>query len=443
MEYRVEDVTPVKKRVEVDIPVELVNGALAASLAIARQKVEIKGFRKGKVPTDMIRARFGKELVKEATDDLVNANINEIMNELKTFPLSGIAVDAGMLEEGQPFTYSFSFEVAPKLDLPDYKGRDAEQEEAVVDPAEVEAVLNRIRDNLAEFKPIMEARKPVDGELVTVSFAGTELGVPVEGVKADNFELTLGQGHSLEAFEDLVKSTTVGETASGQMTFPADFLNKDLAGRTIDMQVSLHAVKEKQLPEIDDAMAKKAGGFESLEKMREAIEKSYMESRLQLTRAMAQKKLLDSMLEGMDIPLPDSMVEGHVDRMVNELRGRLERQGRSLESIGKTETQLQAEFLKDAEELTRSQLFLLAVAEKEALTVDQRELDQYYAGIAKKTGQDLQTVKRFHEDSGMAFNIRDKLLADKAMDVIWSSAKVTMVPPKKEQTTEDAAEKAE
>jgi trigger factor len=126
-----------------------------------------------------------------------------------------------------------------------------------------------------------------------ISFAASKDGEPLKGIRAENFELPLGEGQALPKFEEIVKELEPGNTGKKEVTFPEDFLNKDLAGQTVTMEVSLHAIKEKQLPEVDDEFAKKAGGFTSVEQLKEAIRNSYVENRSQVAKSATQKELLD------------------------------------------------------------------------------------------------------------------------------------------------------
>lgn len=428
MEYNVIAVSPVKTKVEVKVPAEEANAALTATVAIYRQKADFKGFRKGKVPSSVVESRFRKEIVGEATNDLLNVHINEIMAELKKSPFSRIDVDQVELVKDQPLDYTFEFEHAPAFELPVYLGLEVEEEEAVVSEKDIEAVIERIRGNLAELTPLAENRPAKDGEVVSLSFEAFEDGVPVPGVRAENFQLTLGEAQALPDFEALVKTVPSGGQGEGQMTFPEDFINQALAGKTVTMKVAVHVIKEKKLPPLDDAMAQKAGHFESLERMREAITMSYQKSRQDLHKAAAQKKLLDGILEKLDFPLPEALVETHLGQLIDDFVERLERRGKSLESTGKTLEGLRTEFREQAESIARTQIFLMNVAEKEGLEVDPREMDQYFNQLSQKTGQDVLTLKQYYEQNNLVIPVRDKLLADKAVELIYSKANVKKVP---------------
>lgn len=428
MEYTVSQISPVKTQVNVSVPAEEANAALSTAVALYRSKADIKGFRKGKVPASVIESRFKKEITAEATTDLINVHINEIMGELKLSPLSGLDVGEAALAKDEPLEYTFSFEHAPAFDLPDYKGQAIEEEEVTVAEADIEAVIERVRKNLAEVTPISDNRPAVDGEVVSVTFEAFENGQPIPGVRAENFELTLGEGQALPEFEALVKTVPAAGEGEAEMTFPADFINTDLAGRTVNMKVAVHVIKQRKLPEINDELAKKAGNFEDLDKMREAITMSYTKSRQDLHRSAAQKKLLDTLLAQVEFPLPPTTVEQQLAGMANDFVEKLERQGKSLEGIGKTLADLEAEMKPKAEELVKTQIFLAAVAAKEELTVGPQEMDAFFYRLSSQTGQDVILLKRYYEDNGLMIMVRDKLLADKAADFIYANAMVTKVP---------------
>ncbi|WP_449243491.1 trigger factor, partial [Desulfovibrio sp.] len=353
MQYDVQDVSPVERKITVTVPAEEANAAILATIALYKTKYDVKGFRKGKAPATVIEGKFRGQIYNEATTDLINYHINDILNQLKLTPMSRINVDAGLLARDEEFTYTLGFEIAPQFDLPTYIGLDVDEERVEVKDEDVTEVERRILDNQAKPKVVSDVREPKDGEIVTVSFGAYRDGEVVSGIKAENFELTLGEGQALPEFEELIKTLTTGQGGEKDITFPADFINTELAGQTVTMKVTLHAVKVKELPEMGDDVAKKAG-FENVEKMREAIRQSYQESRKQLHKSAAQKKLLDGLVKPLDFPLPPSLVEDRIDRLVKDMEYRLDRKGKNLMSLGKTVEQLREEFRAEAVESSRA-----------------------------------------------------------------------------------------
>lgn len=163
--------------------------------------------------------------------------------------------------------------------------------------------------------------------------------------------------------------------------------------------------------------------------MRETVVTSYMQSREQLHKATAQKSMLDKLLKMVDFALPESMVDMYVGNLIEDMRVKMERQGRGLESLGKTPEQLREQVLPEAQQIARSQIFLLAAGRKEAVEVSEQEVDGQLQQLAMRSGQDFDTLKDYYVRNGLIFNLRDRLIADKAMDAIYAKANVTMVDP--------------
>jgi len=440
MEYQVEELSPVKRRVSVEVPVEEVNAAIIAGVAMYRQGADLPGFRKGKIPPSVIESRYKKQIYAEATTDLVNLHINEIMGELNTSLVSPIDFDGKELVRDQPFRYAIGFEIMPEFDLPDYEGLEVEQEEPEVEEAAVEELFERVRRDMAEQKVITELREPCDDEIAVISFKAWIDGAPYKELWAENFNLTLGKGQALPDFEAIVKSLKKGEEKEGDVSFPPDFINPDLAGKTATFQVLLSQIKQQILPPVDDELAQKAGGFASLQEMRDAVRNSYLETRRQLARSRAQKRLLNALVSKVDFPLPESMVERHKARLHQDMADLFERQGKSITSIGKTEEEIDADLLAEAQSLTRAEIILLTVAAKEALTVTEQEIDYYFKQMAIRTKANFADLKNYHMQNNLMHALKDRLLADKAMELIYGKAKVNEVPAAVVSGTEAGSE---
>ncbi len=438
MEYVIEDLSPIKKKINVTLDAAEVDAAIAAAVAMYRTSVQLDGYRKGKVPATLVEKRFQEQIYREAKQDLINVHINEVMQEGGFTPVSGIELEGGDLTRGEALSYSFSFEVLPDFELPKYEGLEVELEKTVVEPSEVQEVIDRIRRDKSTLHPVEGKEPPKDGQVAVVSFEAFENGEPVEGIKAQNFELTLGEKQALEGFEELVKTIPFGGEGEGDVSFPADFINTELAGKTLRMKVTVHSVKERRLPELNDDLAKSMG-VEGVDKLRENIEQSYRNSRDGLHRAAAQKKMLDGLLKMVDFPLPESMVDLSVKNLLADMQGRLERQGKNIASLGKTYEELRAQVLPEAENITRAQVFLLRVAGREKLEVQDQEVDTYLYRSALRSGEDFHALKDAYVKSGMIFNLRDRLLADKGMEAMYAKAAIKEVEALKELKTVSAA----
>ncbi|MFO8031085.1 MAG: trigger factor [Desulfohalobiaceae bacterium] len=440
MEYQVQDLSPVKKKVQVQVPAEEVNAALEATIAFFRKDLKISGFRKGKVPSSVVESKFKNDIYQQAGQDLLNVHFSQVFGELGVEPLSGIDVDEmGQMERDQDFNYSFSFEVRPEIELPEYHGLQATQRQVQVTPEMVENMLSRLQREQSELVLTKEDRPPHDGEVAVISFAAYKDGQPLSGVQSDNLELPLGEGQALQEFEEIVKGLQPGQTGQGEISFPQDFLNQELAGQTAQMEVTLNVIKQRQLPELDDDFAAKLG-FENMQQLRDAVQERFKNYFERMERSNTQKKILDQIVSQVQVELPESLVESQLDRLLENKRSKLEQQGKSLEAEG-TEQEIKQKMRPEAEELVKAHLVLLEVARREDLSVSNQEVEQHLYRIAMESGEDPKKLKDYYEQNNLMFALRDSLLADKAMESIYEHAQIeeVQVSPEEEEQEQDQA----
>lgn len=434
MEYQVEDISPVEKKVTVQTSADEVNAALGAAVAYFKKDLKMDGFRQGKVPASVVESKFRKEISDQATRDLLNVHFSQIFGEIGIDPVSGINMDGDpQLVRDNDLTYSFRFEFIPELDLPEYNGLATTQKKVVINEEMVESALQRVQRENSTLELVKEDRAPTDGDVAVIDFVAYKDGEPLSNLQSQGFELPLGEGQALESFEDIVKELNPGQSGKGDVTFPDDFLNPELAGSTVRMEVTLNVIKERILPEADDELADKLG-FNSIDEVREHIRKAFSERMEKMEKSSAQKRLLDQILAQIDVPLPPSMVESQVNRMLESKRANLEKQGKSLDSEG-GEEEVRQSMLPEAEELVKSHVVLLDIAKREGLTVSNDEVELHLYRLAINSGQDPQELKKYYEQNNLMFALRDSLLADKAMDRIYENAVITEEEPG--QSTED------
>ena len=426
MQHTVEDISPVKKKIAVTVPASEVDAALDRTTAQYRRRVTLPGFRKGKAPMGMVEKRFTEDIYGEAVNDLVNNNVGEILRELGLEPLGNLNFEDNdtPLSRGKDFSYAFSFELMPEMTLPEYEGIGVEEEEAVVEDKEIDEVIDRVRRGMAEKAEVEEKRLPADNDIVVMDFAGfDENGEPVPGVSGENFQVSIGDGQVIPDFEALARTVMPGDSGEGQVKFPDDYGHQPLAGKTVTMKITVHSLMERKLPEVDEEFAKKAGAFESVDAMRDNIRQTYMRNRKEMAKAKAQSLLLEGLLDKTEFPLPEGMVERYTE---NALHGRLEemnRQGKDIASLSEEElAAMKEEAGTEAAKYAKTQLFLLTVAKKEKLEVSGQEITASLRQIAARGGHDFKEVQEHYARNGLYPALRDRILADKAMDVLYDKA---------------------
>lgn len=439
MQYTVEDISPVKKKLQVTVPAGEVGAALASAVEMYRSNVTLKGFRKGKAPAGLVEQQFRREVYGEATTEIVNKNISSILDETKFVPVSRFDFDSEEVKRDQDFNYSITFEVLPEFDLPAYEGLEVEQEEAAASEEQIDSAIERLRGQAAQPEPVVEDRAAADNDVVSVDFEGRdEKGEILEAVTGKDFTITLGEGQTLDDFENIIKSLKKGETGEGPMSFPEDYFSKDFAGRTVNLKITLNSISEKKLPEVDDAFAHKVAGMSTVEELRRNIGESQMKSRTNSNKAVAKQKLLEKMMEGAEFPVPEVMLDSNVEMMLNNMRQTLAQmqQADGLDSLG-SEEELREEVLPDATRRTREQILLISIARKHELEVSDQEAEMQIRRMAMQSGQDPNAVLDYYQRNNFMPTLKERLMEDKALDYIYDHAVVSMVAPK------PAAEKAE
>lgn len=451
MQYKVEEKGPLTKQIQVTVPAAEVDAAIQFVAMKFRNSVNIPGFRKGKAPLGMVEKQFGRDIAPEATNNLIDSQVRTIVEEIKVEPATGMKYDAGIAEKGKDFVYSFTFDVMPEFKLPDYEGFALEEEEAIVDNSGIDTIIEQARNDFAEPVLVEEKRKPNDGDIAALDFAFyDEEGKEVPGMKAEGTQMPIGQGHAMPEFEDLVKTITSGEEGEGKISFPSEFPNPELAGKTMTVKVKILDVFERKLPEIDDDFAKRIGNFENVQALRDMIHESFMQNKKQQTQGAAKKNLVDSLVKMTDFSLPPSMLERYVNMSVSDTLGALQQQGKSLETLGKSIQELHKDAQKEAEDYVRSYIFLYRVAQAEDVSVDEKDMLDQIRQIATSSRRNFEEVRDEYVKNNMLGALHERIMADKAVQALYDKAKITFVKPMQEikpkkkpgDKDDDAKEKA-
>ncbi len=426
MEYKVEDISPVKKKIQVTVATPDMNKAIDKALAEYAQSVRLPGFRKGKVPSSLIESRYRREVYSEAMTSTVDKTISHIFEELKIRPASKVELDHEEPERNQPFKFSVEFEIFPTFDLPEYKGLAVEEYKAEVSEQDVENTLIRIRESLAEITPLEEIRSPVDGEIAYVDFSAYDQGEPVKSMAASNYQIILGKEEAVPELEALVKTLKPGESGEKEITFSQEMANQDIAGKTLLLKVTLQGIAQRKVPELNDELAQRLGAG-TVEKMRASIVDSYQINRKAEAKEVAQDKLLQQLLDAVDYPLPESLVEHHTNVVIDEINKRnaqAKDAGAPEEAIS---DDLKARAKKDAESYVKSQIMLLTIADKENLEVTSEEVEHRLESLAQRSGMEAQALKRYYLEQNLIYSLRDRMLTEKALNAIYDAAVVTEI----------------
>ena len=426
MQYTIEELSSCRKKVNVTAEPAEVDAAIDAAVAMQRKGIALDGFRKGHVPAAIIEKRFKGQLYHDACQDLINVHINQVMGETSLSPVGGIDMNGNpAITRGKALEYSFQFEHLPVFDLPPYEGLEVEQEERDVTEDEVDAVLLRIRNERAKFVPVDGADHADDGQYANIDLDVIIDGKPVPGISSQGYDLLVGQKTVLPELDELVKSIAIGGKGEREVTFPEDFLNPELAGKTAVLRIAVHAVKARELAPLDETLFSSFGVADEAS-LRKVLAEQVRTQFVNLYRSNAQTKLLEGLLTQVDFDLPQSLVDVHMNNALGSQRARYERMGKSMTK--EEEEAFMAAHLEEIRKQVKSTVLLMAVARKEGRDVADREVETVLYQQAHRTGMDPQALFEYYRKTGLVFHLRDSLLADKGMNAIYEKAKVTLVP---------------
>lgn len=429
MEYTIEDMSPVKKKLVITVAPEEVNSAIDTTVAAYKKDIKLDGFRKGKVPAAVVEKKFHDAIYREAREDLLKSNLSEILEKTKLEPAGSMNLD-GMdkaLERNSPYGYSIDFEIFPAFDLPPYEGLEVEEKEVAVEDEMLDKLIDRLREREGKLITLEGTAPARDGQIAVVDIEGFEDDKSLPQLKETAYDLRLDENDTLPGLIPIVKGIPVGHTGEGQVTFPEDYLDEDLAGRTVTVKITVRAVKEYEVPPLNDKLAEKMG-YENLAVLKDSVREDALKSMKDFARGEAQRTLLDGLLKLVDFELPPSVVNMQVRLLLTDMAARLEKKGKSIGSLGKSMDDLVAEVKPTAEKMAREEILLLAVAKKEGLEVSDREVSAHVFINCLHNGQDFRKTYAEMENSGMLSQLHYKMLQDKAMDLIYDKAAVKIVP---------------
>jgi trigger factor len=438
MDFVVEDLAPTRKAIRITADADEVNAARLEAMGKIRRSVSLPGFRRGKVPDGVLERRFGETIKTEVSDTFLHERLDVFLQERGIVPLSPPEYEGGAIARDRAFSCTVRLDVMPDFPLPDYVGLEVTQTRPVPDEDAVRAAIDRMRDAVAEIRPIAQPRTPLDGDIAYVDYAGFADDAPIEGCKGENVALKLGEAQVLADFEAIVRALVPGEEKEGPVSFPADYGHADLAGRTVLMRIRLNSLGRLKTPVPDDAFAKRFG-FESMDKLRASVTDSVNKGQVRKARAVARQKLMDNLLARVDFPVPETLVASWTRRMLDDFRLRFrqaeagqpsaERAAAAEKALEEKLEAMRPEIGKEAERLTRARLLLLRIAHAEDIRAGTDEADAYLRDMSRHSGTDFEKTREMYLRTGMMDGLLERLQADKALDFIYDKAGITLVDP--------------
>lgn len=392
-----------------------------------KSKISIPGFRKGKVPRQIIEKTYGPGVFYEdAADICIRNTYGEELDANKEIEVvSRPEIEVTQCEKGKSFIYVASVALKPEVKLGKYKGVKIEKVSTEVTDADVDAEIEKERR--ANSRTIVVEDRPVkDGDITVINFEGFVDGVAFEGGKGENYPLTIGSGQFIPGFEEQLIGAKIGEDVEVNVTFPEDYQAEDLAGKAAVFKCKVNEIKETELPEADDEFASEVSDFDTIAEWKEDLMKSLTEKKVASAKEEKENKALEAAVENAEMVIPDAMAEFECEQMINDYAMRLSQQGLSIDQYlmftGMDMDGLKAQMKPQAIKTIKSRLVLEAIVNEEKLEANDDEIDAEIVKMAEMYGMEADKLKESIGDREKELMSKDVCLR-KAVELVAAEAK--------------------
>lgn len=430
MSLQVEKLEKNMAKLTIEVSAQELEAAIQSAYQKNKSRISVPGFRKGKVPRQMIEKMYGKEIFYEdAANALIPGAYDKAMEECEESIVSSPKIEVVQIEAGKPFIFTAEVALKPEVKLGKYKGVKVDKEVITVTEEEVAAEIEKERENNARTIEV-EGRAVEDGDIATIDFEGFVDGVAFEGGKGENYPLTIGSGSFIPGFEEQLIGKNKDEEVDVNVTFPEDYHAEELKGKEALFKVTVKEVKTKELPEVDDEFAAEVSEFETLAEYKEDIRKKLTEKKEKEARNAKEEAVITAIIEDSAMEIPDAMLETQQRQIVDEFAQRLQMQGISLEQYFQF-TGLDAEKMLEqakpqADRRIKSRLVLEAIVAAEKITVSDEDYEKEIERMAEVYNMEKDKVREtLGENETAKKQFMDDLAITKAADFVVSQAKET------------------
>lgn len=425
MKVELSSVSQARKRLQIEITPEEVAEAFDRTVRAARRQMKVPGFRPGKAPLEMVKARLGHDLGAHVAESLVEKYVGEAIRQQEVEPLPDAVFldledgqkDPPSAQEGESYTFAVLVDVMPEVEPEGYAGLDIARPKAELAPEELQKEMEAIRQS---FGRLVEAedRPSAEGDYVEVEMGGQEVGGEL-AFEHKSQVVQLGAEDNLPAFDEHLKGLRKGEEFTFEVSYPEDFSGESLRGKTIAFSGTVSAVKKREVPELDDELAAQVADVEGLAELREKVESALQHRKEHEADGTAKRRLLDKLLDKHPFEAPPSLVEKELEHRLDSLGRNLASQGIDVRKAEIDWDKIVEEERKNAERSVREDHLLDMIALKEKLEVEPAELDQVIEQMAREAGRSAEDLRRHLKQHDTLKSLKQQVLRRKCLDWIY------------------------
>ena len=407
----------------IEVEAAEVNKAVDQACKRLANRVSIPGFRKGKAPRMIVERHVGKDAVlQEAFDIVAPKALSKAFDEQKIDPVTRPSVDIETLEEGKALVFKATVTPRPEVKLGDYKGLNVPKNEVNITDEDVEKQLKTFQDRQGKLVDAPEGAEVKDGDFTTLDFKGFVDGEAFDGGEGKDYPLQIGSNSFIPGFEDQLVGAKIGEERDVNVKFPEEYHAKELAGKDATFKCTIRSIKTKELPAIDDELAKKVSKFETLDELKADIRKNLEENAERTAENDQKSAAIEMATNNITVDIPAVMIDNRVTAMIQEMAMRLEQQGMKLEQYlqyaGTDIAKLREQYRETAEKNVKTDLMLEEVAKAEDIKVEAKDLDEEVAAMAAAYGATPQQVQKIIKEQGRIGDLAASVLRKKTAQFI-------------------------
>lgn len=426
MSLQVEKLEHNMAKLTIEVPAEELEKALETAYQKNKNKISVPGFRKGKVPRNMIEKMYGPAIFYEdAANELIPIAYEKALDECEEEIVSAPKIDVTQIEKGKDFIFTAEVAVKPEVTLGKYKGIKVDEADLAVTEEEINAQIEKERENSARTISV-EDRPVKDGDITTLDFEGFVDGVAFEGGKGTDYPLTIGSGSFIPGFEEQLIGAELNKEVEVNVTFPEDYHAKDLAGKPATFKCKIKDIKEKELPELDDEFASEVSAFDTMAEYKEDVKKSLEMKKADAAKIAKEEAVIDAVIEDAKMDIPDAMVETEQRQIIEEFSQRMRMQGLTMEQYmqftGMTQQALMDQTKPQALKRIQSRLVLEAVAKAEDLKASEEDYAAEIKDMSEKYQMEEDKIKEMLGEKGKK-QVEEDLAIRKAVDFLVDNAK--------------------
>ena len=424
MKVQIEELSQVARKVQVELPAEMVSEELEKAYKELKKRAQLRGFRPGKAPRFLLERYFGEQVRDQVSSQLIEDSFGRVLSEHELRAVGRPRVEEVDLKPGQEMRYTVMVEVLPRIELGEYKGLELPEMEVNVTDEDISARIEEIREMFARLEDLEEERPAQEGDfalLRTQTWVGEERIGPPQG---DEQLVELREGSLDERVYKAVLGLRPGEEVRVPYSFDADHRDPKLAGKEGILEVKLEKLRKKVLPELDDAFAQRLGEYSDLEQLRAGIRAELEEEQRRRIEAQASSALVDQLLKLHDFEVPETLVALQMESMLRDATRRMMLHGLREKEARSTLAQMRERYRDSAVRAVRSSLILQAIAEKEGLEVTDEVLRRSLERIARETGRDLSQVERVYNRPEALEGLKESIREELALDFLKQGAKM-------------------